>query len=302
MAKLELGINNYFAVKRWPEPEEWLAIVRKDLGLGLAQFDLDLLDPHTIEPVRSLQTRRIREAAARQGVRIQSLLTGGVGYHMSLLLHPDQGMRASGLDWFQNAAVMAGTLGAECVGGPLGALSMRDYGNVARRDYLLACLRDSLHAIGEVGKREGLSYLIWEANPVRREWPATIAEAQAMDAYVNDGAPLPVQFLVDLGHACNFEAAGEDRDPYAWIRRFGKRCPIIHLQQTDGKGDRHWPFTPEFNRQGIITAEKVLEAIAKAGIEKAHLVLEIIPAFEAREDQVLDDLKSSVEYWQKALS
>ncbi len=119
--------------------------------------------------------------------------------------------------------------------------------------------------------------------------------------FVNDGAPLPIRYLVDVGHACNFEASGEDLDPYAWIRRIGARCPIIHLQQTDGKGDRHWPFTAEFNKIGIIQPKKVLDAIAAAGIQQAYLELEIISAFEAREDQVLDDLRASVEYWRKAM-
>src|SRR5258706_18230 len=32
MARLHLGINTCFAVKRWPEPEQWLDIVREELG------------------------------------------------------------------------------------------------------------------------------------------------------------------------------------------------------------------------------------------------------------------------------
>jgi sugar phosphate isomerase/epimerase len=302
MARLELGINNYFAVKRWPEPEEWLGIIKKDLGLSIAQFDLDLLDPHTLEPARTTQSRLIKETADRMGVRIQSVLTGGVGYHMSLLLGPDLGLRLSAQNWFQNAAEMAGVFGSDGVGGPLGALSMKDFHDEERKRYLLGFLRESLHAIGAVAKAKGLKYLIWEANPVRREWPATMADALRMYDYVNEGAPLPVRYLVDVGHACNFEARGEDLDPYRWIERIGKHCPIIHLQQTDGKGDRHWPFTAEFNKMGIIEPKKILEAIDKAGMKEAYLELEIISAFEANEDQVLHDLKASVEYWKKALS
>ncbi|OHD69097.1 MAG: hypothetical protein A2177_08340 [Spirochaetes bacterium RBG_13_68_11] len=302
MAKLELGINNYFAVKRWPEPEEWLRIVKQELGLSIAQFDLDLLDPHTIEPVRTEQARRIRDAAVKAGVRIQSVLTGGVGYHMSLLLHPDQGMRESARDWFQNAARIAGVFGADGVGGPLGAVSAKDFPSKERGSLILASVRESLHAIGSVAKQAGLTYLIWEANPIPREWPATMADAQRMYDYVNDGAPLPIRLLIDVGHACNFEARGDDLDPYAWIRKLGRLCPIIHLQQTDGKGDRHWPFTAEFNRLGIIEPKKVVDAIAASGADRMFLELEIIPSFEAREEQVLADLKASVDYWRKAVS
>ena len=180
MAKLELGINNYFAVKRWPEPEEWVRIIKKDLGLSIAQFDLDLLDPHTLEPARSIQTRLIKEAADRQGVRIQSVLTGGVGYHMSLLLGPDLGLRLSAQSWFQNAAVMAGEFSADGVGGPLGAFSMKDYHDEARKKYILSFLKESLHAIAAAAKQKGLKYLIVEPNPVRREYPATISDALKM--------------------------------------------------------------------------------------------------------------------------
>jgi sugar phosphate isomerase/epimerase len=302
MAELELGINNYFAVKRWPEPEEWLRIVRNDLGLTVAQFDLDLLDPHTIEPVRAAETQRIRDAASKAGVRIQSVLTGGVGYHLSLLLHPDQGMRVSAQDWFQNAARMAGAFGADGVGGPLGAVSTKDFANEDRKRHLLASLRESLHAIGAVARQAGVSYLIWEANPIRREWPATMADAERMYEFVNDAAPLPIRLLIDVGHACNFEARGDDLDPYAWIRKLGRLSPIIHLQQTDGKGDRHWPFTEEFNRVGIIEPKKVLDAVAASGADHVFLELEIIPSFEAREEQVLSDLKASVAYWRKVVA
>ena len=93
----------------------------------------------------------------------------------------------------------------------------------------------------------------------------------------------------------NFEANGDDLDPW-------KLCPIIHLQQTDGKGDRHWPFTDQFNKIGIIQPKKVLDAIAAAGIDSMYLELEIIAAFEARQDQVLEDLKASVDYRRKAFA
>jgi hypothetical protein len=33
VAKVELGINNCFALGRYPEPEEWLRIVKEELGL-----------------------------------------------------------------------------------------------------------------------------------------------------------------------------------------------------------------------------------------------------------------------------
>ena len=46
--------------------------------------------------------------------------------------------------------------------------------------------------------------------------------------------------------------AGDDRDPYAWLERLGRRAPVVQLQQADGQADHHWPFTPETNATGII--------------------------------------------------
>ena len=34
-----------------------------------------------------------------------------------------------------------------------------------------------------------------------------------------------------------------------------------HLQQTDVKGDRHWPFTKKYNQKAIIKPSQVIEAI-----------------------------------------
>ena len=37
MTVYRLGINTCFAVKRWPQPERWAALVRDELGLDLVQ-------------------------------------------------------------------------------------------------------------------------------------------------------------------------------------------------------------------------------------------------------------------------
>ena len=44
MTTYRLGINTCFAVKRWPQPERWAALVRDELGLDLVQHCLDLVD------------------------------------------------------------------------------------------------------------------------------------------------------------------------------------------------------------------------------------------------------------------
>ena len=303
MAKFKLGINNCFAVKRWPEPEEWLRIVKKDLGLDVLQFSLDLLDPRTTEPARSIQAQKIKDGAEKYKVKIQSTFTGGIGYHMNLLLHPDFEMRVDALDWFQNAVVVSEKISAESMGGIIGAFSMVDYADEKKKSFIITELKYVLHSLASMAKIAGLKYLLIEPSPVPREVPSTIDEAIRLYEFFNDGAPLPIMYLVDLGHACSYMSKGDDLDPYAWLKKVANLCPVIHLQQTDGKFDRHWSFTEVNNKNGIIDARRVIDAINESGAkDDVYLIFELIHAFEARESDVLDDLKKSVEYWEKALS
>ena len=59
----ELGINLSFALKRWPEPERWAAIVAERLGLRSIQFTLDLIDAWWPQAERSALARSARAAA-----------------------------------------------------------------------------------------------------------------------------------------------------------------------------------------------------------------------------------------------
>ena len=60
----------------------------------------------------------------------------------------------------------------------------------------------------------------------------------------------------------------------------GADSGVVHLQQSDAEADHHWPFTAAYNAAGRIDARRVLDALA--GTAERHLVLEVIPPFEAR--------------------
>jgi hypothetical protein len=64
MSRLHLGINVCFAVKRWPEPEQWIRIVKDELGLDCCQFSLDLVDPLLDESATMAYADTVRELAA----------------------------------------------------------------------------------------------------------------------------------------------------------------------------------------------------------------------------------------------
>jgi D-erythrulose 1-phosphate 3-epimerase len=294
---LELGINNCFAAKRWPEPAAWSRIVASTFKLRTIQFSLDLLDPAADELAAAEHEELVRQAVSTQKLRVHSTFTGLAGYAQNLLLHPLLGHRLDALRWYDKALQLSARLGAEATGGHFGTLSVTDFEDARRREYLYDFLIDALAYLSMRGKQAGLKYLLWEPMPLLREAPATIRQALDLHERANKRAAIPIQFCLDLGHQCTIGASGPDRDPYEWLRQVGHLCPCIHLQQTDGQGDHHWPFTADFNRQGIIHPGKVREALEKGGARDALLVFEVIHAFEAAETQVIDDLRQSVEYW-----
>ena len=113
---------------------------------------------------------------------------------------------------------------------------------------------------------------------------------------MNENVPIPVHFLLDVGHQCSYEVTGKDRDTYLWLKELGKYSPMIHLQQMDGTWDRHWTFTKEHNAEGVIRMEKVVEALEQSGAEDVYLFPELIHPFEFPEDMLLEELDESYEY------
>ncbi len=92
----------------------------------------------------------------------------------------------------------------------------------------------------------------------------------------------------------------EDRNPYQWIGKLGAKAGVIHLQQTNKKASQHWPFTDEYNRKGVIRGEDVVQAIEESGVKEIFCVFEINhKAFYPIEEQVIDDIRKSVDYWRK---
>ncbi|MDR1797671.1 MAG: TIM barrel protein [Clostridiales Family XIII bacterium] len=103
-----------------------------------------------------------------------------------------------------------------------------------------------------------------------------------------------------------------DADCYEWLRAIGCYAPIIHLQQTDGTGSAHLPFTKANNEKGKISGTAVLQALSDsynaepetetADIQKCDCVyMTLEPFFSSLSisQDILDDCKESVEYWRR---
>jgi len=297
MTVFHLGVNNCFAVKRWPLPLDWAEICSKELDIDFVQFSFDLMDPRTIEPALSEMISETLDALRETGLKIHSTFTGLAAYSFNLLTHPSLGMRMDALDWYANAIKVTRRLGVKVTGGHVAALSYPDYKNVERRKYLENILIDNLQYLSFLAAHEGLEMILWEPMPLLREPPCTIDDSTRLLKRVNEKSKVPVKLTIDTGHQCTIGVKEQDNDVYLWLEKLASESPVIHVQQTDGKGDRHWPFTEEYNNVGIIKPDKVINAIEKSGAKEVYLMLEIIHPFEAEENKVLKDLKASVNYW-----
>ncbi len=278
-----------------------MEIVGSRLDLDLAQFSFDLVDPRVRKSVRARKSREVVEAGERYGVEVHSTFTGLGAYSFNLLMHPDIGMRSDALEWYEQAVHMTAEMEAAGTGGHVASMSYNDYRDEDRRSYLRSCLVDSLQHLSRLASDLGQEFLLWEPMPVPREPPCRIDDAKKLYMRANKSSGVPIYFCMDTGHQCTYSESGKDLDTYTWIEEIGPMSPVMHVQQTDGQMDQHWPFTPEYNEKGIIDAEDIIEAIDNSGASQVDLVLEIIHAFEASEKKVLEDLDTSVAYWKEYL-
>jgi sugar phosphate isomerase/epimerase len=294
----QLGINTCFAVKRWPRPADWAPIVREVLGLDLVQVSLDLVDVTHGPDALSRDVDEHLAAADRHGIRIHSVFTGVAGYSSNLLLHPDERERDAAERWYELAIDFAARLGVESVGGHVGAFSVPDWADPSRRAMLRDELGVRLSRLAAVARDRGLRGFLVENLAARRE-PSTMEDIESL-VTEGDTDHVPLQLCLDVGHMCVPGTDGEERDPYAWLRRLGGRAAVIQIQQGDTAGDRHWPFTAQFDQVGRIDPARVLETLGREAT--APLIFEVIPAFEAPHEGVIADLVESVRRWREAIA
>ena len=300
MTGYTLGVNNCFAVKRWPEPEAWAKIVRESMGLDLVQHSFDFVELGGPPTLWRGQAQRVKEACERVGLILHSTFTGLAAYSSNLLLDPDVAVRQHAEQWYQSAIGFTAAVGGRATGGHVGAFSVSDWRDANRRREREQGLRASLQRLAAEARDAGLSELYIENLAAARE-PSTM-DGIARLLTSGDASHVPIKLCLDVGHQCVPGTTGAERDPYAWLERLGSKSPVVQLQQSDPEGDHHWPFTAAANARGRIDADKVLAALDRSGAEEVALILEVIPPFEQDDDQVLDDMVASARYWRDALA
>jgi sugar phosphate isomerase/epimerase len=292
-------MNLLYAAKRWIEPEIWGQQIGERWGLRYAQFCFDLLDPRSTLDLRKKMCAEIKNAAQKYNFVVHSCLTGSGTFFYPLLMHPYQEGRDDAVQWCKLAAETSEMMGAIAVGGPLGAATSEDYKVKERFTFLMDQLAAGMRTFAEFGAQYNQEFVIFEPSNLEREGLIRLDFAEDLFKDFNRDTPIPVYFMLDVGHQCSPEVSGQDSDPYIWLEKLGKYSPIVHIQQTDGVADRHWPFTKEFNEKGIIKFDKVLNSLEKSGLKEVWIFPEFFYGTDADEEKVLSDIDESIAYLKK---
>lgn len=299
--QIKLSVNNGFLMKRWPEATVWAEIIAKELEIDDIQFSLDLISLESGATALDRSAGAIKNACSQSGIQISSVFSGLGHYCQNLMAHPEKERRLEAFEQYKRAIDFSAALGVDTFGGHMGAMSVHDYRDGVRRAELRNELMDRVAQLAIYAEAAGLKHLLWEPMPVDREWPSSLEECHALSAQLKKLPGARMGFCLDVGHCCRHDLGSDERDPYRWVRELAQFSPIIHLQQTDGLGDPHLPFTQTNNEVGIIHPEPLYESLEQArNSVVTHLTFEIFPAFEQPDELVLVDMKASCDYWRSA--
>jgi sugar phosphate isomerase/epimerase len=263
------------------------------MGLRHVQFVADLLNPFLPEDYVEKQLERTLAARDRYGLSIDSVFTSAYT-RVNHLMHPDPEARRIWLDWFKRFFAIGARLGAKNGGSHFGILSFDTYENPDRRERMVEEGVRGWQELSIFARDIGFECLIFEPMSVPREMGNTVEETLDLMARVNAHCGVPLRLCLDIGHAPH----PDQRDPYPWLERLGAVSPVIHLQQTVMNKSQHWPFTPEYNAQGIIEPTRVLAALERSGCREALLTFELGHREHWDTDtRVIADHRASVEHW-----
>src|SRR5207247_3652447 len=133
-----------------------------ELQLDLVQHSLDLVDMDAPAAEADDQAARLRAACADFGLHLDSTFTGLAAYSSNLLLHPDRSARNRASDWYRQVIDFTAAAGAGAAGGHVGAFSIDDWRDPARKRQLWDELGESLAGLAAYARARGLTALMAE--------------------------------------------------------------------------------------------------------------------------------------------
>ncbi len=298
--KINFGTDNCFCLKRWPETEDWMNIIKNDLGLDIIQFDSDFLDPLFISEKVSLEIAgEIKETAEKKDIILHNYFTGEMTHKVNLLSHPDKRIRDDSIKWVEKAIKIASKMGVKGIGGHFDTIPSNVVNEKKKYRYYQDRLVENFIHFSELAFLENHEVLMLEQMYSPAEVPYTIKQTYEILEKINKRSKIKVSPVIDVGHSCchNHDHLPEDIDPYNWIKEFGSVAEVIHLQQTTRTTSMHWPFTKSYNARGIIDAENVLRALEQSGSSENYLILEIFFPLYMNDNQIINEMIDTIEYW-----
>lgn len=287
---MKLGINLSFAAKRWQDPVE-LAELCANFKVHYWQFNFDLVDPWWPESIRDPLCEAYYKAFTDRGLCFDSAFGGLAAYSYPQLLAYSPKMREASLIFQKRSIDTTLLLGAKTLGIAVGGMTHQDAYNPARRETAYKNLITSLMELADYGYQKGLNDIQIEATPLFTEIPYDPETSLRLMQDLDRKSAIPIKIFLDWGHVLYEPLLKEQADMACWIKILKPYLGDMHLQQTDGQGDRHW----DFRRNGIITNDLIVNVLRDGGVEDKIQYLEFSPAFEATDDNVLDGMLYSVQ-------
>ena len=289
---MKIGLNLSFAVKRWLEPEYVAKMLRQDLGAKYIQFSWDIVDPWWPSVSRDTLARQWGDALRAEGLVLDSTFSGMASYMFPQLLAPSKQMREISIQYFKHAMRMTVAMGTDALGFPLGGMTNSDAYSPKRREHVYHQALDHMRELASYAKAVGLKQILIEPTPVFTEYPSTPQECRRLMEDLDGSTDVPVRLLIDWGHALMESYLGADANVDVWLSQCHPYIRSFHLQQTDGKLDRHWGFTQD----GVVNVLEIKESLARYELDDLISFVEAAYPIEMTDDAVFEDIKKSMEY------
>ena len=297
--KINLGINTGFFVNRYPLHNEWMEIVKNEFKINHVQLTADMINPSLPDRIFFNEAEKILKLSKKNKINIQSTFTGAFT-RVNHLAHPNKEIRNYWLNWFKKFIDLTSILEADSMGSHFGILSSKDAKNKRMFEIRKKQNIEGWVILSEYAKIKGLKFLSWEPMSIKREYGETINKCKQLQNEVNTNSHIPIKLCIDVDHGDISSKNKNNLDPYQWIKKLIKDIAYIHIKQSMNNKASHFPFTKENNKKGKIDAKKIIDILLNSNLKSMDLLLEL--SFKEREpfdDNVIKDVKESINYWKK---